>query len=132
MKRIHIVAAIIFNSDKSKVFITKRPVDKHKGGYWEFPGGKVEAGESVLDAITRELDEEVGIEVTQSTLFEHLEYDYPDKSLAFDFMMVTDFENEPYGKEGQQGMWIPVSALPQYDFPEANRSILQRVVKEFA
>ncbi|NMS07718.1 NUDIX domain-containing protein, partial [Vibrio parahaemolyticus] len=51
MKRIHIVAAIIFNQDKSKIFITKRPDDKHKGGFWEFPGGKVESGESIEHAL---------------------------------------------------------------------------------
>ncbi|NMU53465.1 NUDIX domain-containing protein, partial [Vibrio parahaemolyticus] len=71
MKRIHIVAAIIFNQDKSKIFITKRPDDKHKGGFWEFPGGKVESGESIEHALARELEEEVGIEVTEQALFEH-------------------------------------------------------------
>lgn len=106
MKRIHIVAGIIFNQDKSQVFITKRPDDKHKGGFWEFPGGKVEAGETIEQAMTRELDEEIGIKVTEQSLFEHLEFDYTDKSLKFDFILVTDFEQQPYGKEGQQGEWV--------------------------
>ncbi|PTQ24904.1 8-oxo-dGTP diphosphatase MutT, partial [Vibrio sp. 10N.286.46.E10] len=114
MKRIHIVAGIIFNQDKSQVFITKRPDDKHKGGFWEFPGGKVEVGETIEQAMTRELDEEIGIKVTEQSLFEHLEFDYTDKSLKFDFILVTDFEEQPYGKEGQQGEWVSLESLNQY------------------
>ncbi|OIQ23689.1 8-oxo-dGTP diphosphatase MutT [uncultured Vibrio sp.] len=132
MKRIHIVAGIIFNTDKSKLFITKRPDNLHKGGFWEFPGGKVEAGETEDQAMARELDEEIGIVVTKQSLFEHLEYDYPDKSLTFDFMVITEFEQQPYGKEGQQGKWVKVAELVDYDFPEANLPIVERVIKEFA
>ncbi|GBK98422.1 8-oxo-dGTP diphosphatase MutT [Vibrio harveyi] len=132
MKRIHIVAAIIFNQDKSQIFITKRPDDKHKGGFWEFPGGKVEQGESVEQAMIRELEEEIGITVTEQSLFEHLEYDYPEKSLKFDFMTVSKFDNQPYGREGQEGRWVDVAALLDYTFPEANVPILERVIKEFS
>ncbi|MEZ9701868.1 8-oxo-dGTP diphosphatase MutT [Vibrio sp. 10N.261.46.E12] len=132
MKRIHIVAGIIFNQDKSQVFITKRPDDKHKGGFWEFPGGKVEIGETIEQAMARELDEEIGIKVTEQSLFEHLEFDYTDKSLKFDFILVTDFEQQPYGKEGQQGEWVSLESLNQYTFPEANVPILERVIKEFS
>ncbi|MEZ9470368.1 8-oxo-dGTP diphosphatase MutT [Vibrio lentus] len=132
MKRIHIVAGIIFNQDKSQVFITKRPDDKHKGGFWEFPGGKVEVGETIEQAMARELDEEIGIKVTEQSLFEHLEFDYTDKSLKFDFILVTDFEEQPYGKEGQKGEWVDLESLSQYAFPEANVPILERVIKEFS
>ncbi|MCW8332722.1 8-oxo-dGTP diphosphatase MutT [Vibrio paucivorans] len=131
MKRIHIVAAIIFNPEQSQVFITKRPEKLHKGGFWEFPGGKVEQGESPEQAIARELFEEIGIEVTQAKHFEHLEYDYPDKFLKFDFFTVTSFKNNPYGKEGQQGEWVDVAALSDYQFPEANVPILERVVTTY-
>ncbi len=132
MKRTHIVAAIIFNQDKSQVFITKRAAHVHKGGYWEFPGGKVEAGETAQQAIARELYEEVGIEVRAQTPFEHFDYDYPDKSLVFDFILVTGFSNQPYGKEGQLGQWVSVNELAQYEFPQANIPVLERVIKEFA
>ncbi|MEI8657367.1 MULTISPECIES: 8-oxo-dGTP diphosphatase MutT [Vibrio] len=132
MKRIHIVAGIIFNQDKSQIFITKRPDNLHKGGFWEFPGGKVEEGESVEQAMTRELEEEIGIEVTEQHLFEHLEYDYPEKSLKFDFIVISNFNKEPYGKEGQEGLWVDIAELANYQFPEANVPILERVIKEFS
>ncbi len=111
MKRIHIVAAIIFNQDKSQIFITKRPDDKHKGGFGSFRAVKVELGETVEQAMVRELEEEVGIRVIEQAPFEHLEYDYPDKSLKFDFITVSQFENEPYGREGQEGRWVAVGEL---------------------
>ncbi|MEZ8386890.1 8-oxo-dGTP diphosphatase MutT, partial [Vibrio splendidus] len=101
-------------------------------GFWEFPGGKVEAGETIEQAMARELDEEIGIKVTDQSLFEHLEFDYSDKSLKFDFILVTDFEQQPYGKEGQQGEWVDLESLSQYAFPEANVPILERVIKEFS
>lgn len=131
MKRTHIVAGIIFNHDKTEIYITKRPDDKHKGGFWEFPGGKVESGESIEQAIARELDEEIGIRVTEQTHFQHLEYDYPEKSLMFDFISVEQFEGQPYGKEGQQGLWVRINELANYTFPEANVPILHQVIEQF-
>ncbi len=132
MKRIHIVAAVIFNQEQSQIFITKRPDDKHKGGFWEFPGGKVEVGESIEQAMVRELEEEIGITVTEQALFEHLEYDYPEKSLKFDFITVTNFSGQPYGREGQQGEWVSIADLANYQFPEANVPILERVIRDFS
>ncbi|ENM5900405.1 8-oxo-dGTP diphosphatase MutT [Vibrio mimicus] len=131
MKRIHIVAGIIFNPDQSEIFITKRPEHLHKGGFWEFPGGKVEAGESIEQAMTRELDEEVGIVVTEQQPFQHFDYDYTDKSLSFDFMLVTAFENQPHGREGQQGCWVKIVDLANYRFPEANEPVLYQVIAQF-
>ncbi|ERM55081.1 7,8-dihydro-8-oxoguanine-triphosphatase [Vibrio mimicus CAIM 1883] len=131
MKRIHIVAGIIFNPDQSEIFITKRPDHLHKGGFWEFPGGKVEAGESIEQAMTRELDEEVGIVVTEQQPFQHFDYDYTDKSLSFDFMLVTAFENQPHGREGQQGCWVKIVDLANYRFPEANEPVLHQVIAQF-
>ena len=75
MKRLHIVAAIILNAEKNQVFITKRPDIAHKGGFWEFPGGKVEVGESAEQALIRELYEEIGINSTKLDLFESLNHD---------------------------------------------------------
>lgn len=130
MKRIHIVAAIIYNRDKSSIYITKRPDHLHKGGYWEFPGGKVEQDEEIEQAICRELFEEIDIRAIKLRHFEHLDYDYPDKSLTFDFFVVDEFDNKPYGKEGQQGKWVAIDDLANYSFPEANLPILKLVQQQ--
>ena len=132
MKRIHIVAAIILNTQQNQIFITKRPEKSHKGGYWEFPGGKVEGEESAQQGLIRELQEEVDITATEMTLFEHFDFDYPDKSLTFDFFMISAFDGQPYGKEGQEGKWVTIGELKDYPFPEANEPVLEKVIKRFA
>ncbi|MGV2987348.1 8-oxo-dGTP diphosphatase MutT [Vibrio sp. E150_011] len=132
MKRLHIVAGIIFNTDKSEVYITKRPDKAHQGGFWEFPGGKVESSESAEAAIKRELFEEIDIQVTEIALFEHLLHDYADKSLAFDFFEINAFNREPFGKEGQQGRWVEIATLNDYAFPDANIPILNKVIEKYS
>lgn len=130
-KRIHIAAGVILNSDQTKVFITQRAPKAHKGGLWEFPGGKVEDGETAQQAVIRELDEEVGIVVTASEILMSLEHDYSDKALTFDFFIINGFDGEPFGKEGQPGRWVMISQLPNYEFPEANHPVLQKVLHCF-
>ncbi|GLT15984.1 8-oxo-dGTP diphosphatase MutT [Vibrio algivorus] len=131
MKRVHIVAAIILNEQQDQIFITKRPEKLHKGGYWEFPGGKVELGESAEQGLIRELQEEIDITATEMSLFEHFDFDYSEKSLTFDFFVVSAFEGKPYGKEGQQGKWVAVGDLNDYAFPEANVPVLEKVITRF-
>ncbi|MBD1576873.1 8-oxo-dGTP diphosphatase MutT [Vibrio sp. S11_S32] len=126
--RLHIVAAIIFNQQQDQIFITKRPAKLHKGGYWEFPGGKVESGETAGQGLIRELYEEIDIEVTALSLFEHLDHDYPEKKLTFDFFSVTAFSGKPYGKEGQEGKWVKIEDLVDYQFPEANQPIVEKLL----
>ncbi len=131
MQRLQIVAAIIFNANQDEIYITQRPKQVHKGGYWEFPGGKVEQGESAQQALSRELFEEIGIEVTVAEHFKALDYDYPEKSLSFDFFVVTEFNQQPYGKEGQVGQWVKVAQLADYTFPEANVPVLEQVLQQY-
>jgi 8-oxo-dGTP diphosphatase len=131
MKRTHIVAAIILNPNQSKIYITKRPTHLHQGGFWEFPGGKVESGETIQQAMARELYEEIGIEVVTQAPYQHFQYDYPDKALVFDFMLVTDFLNQPYGKEDQEGEWVEIGELSRYEFPAANVAVVEKVVSDF-
>ncbi|WP_413111102.1 8-oxo-dGTP diphosphatase MutT [Thaumasiovibrio sp. DFM-14] len=123
-KRKHIAVGIILSRNGEQVFITQRAATQHQGGFWEFAGGQVELGETVEQAVVRELHEEVGITVTSMNPFTSLQHDYPDKQLAFDFFLVTDFEGQPYGKEGQPGLWVDIQALDSYAFPAANTSVL--------
>ncbi|WP_217475037.1 Nudix family hydrolase [Stutzerimonas stutzeri] len=123
MTRIHVAAAVI-RSAEGLVLIAKRPLDKHQGGLWEFPGGKVEEGEAVEVALARELREELGIEVTTARPLIQVRHDYPDKHVLLDVWEVLAFSGEPHGAEGQPLAWVASEQLPTYRFPAANRPIV--------
>lgn len=124
---IHVAAAVIHNS-QGEAFLARRPDNKHQGGLWEFPGGKVEPGESAAAALARELHEEVGIQITNARPLIQVPYHYPDKSVLLDVYWVDSFTGEPWGKEGQEARWVAISNLHQYAFPAANRPILHAVL----
>lgn len=123
MSRLHVAAAVI-RSANGQVLIAQRPLDKHQGGLWEFPGGKVEPGESVTVALARELDEELGITVTASRPLIQVRHDYPDKQVLLDVYEVLAFTGVPHGAEGQPLAWVAPDELPRYPFPAANRPII--------
>lgn len=126
MNRVHVAAAVIRGTD-GRVLIARRPDDKHQGGLWEFPGGKVEEGESVETALARELEEELGIRVTSSRPLIQVRHDYPDKRVLLDVREVSAFEGEPHGAEGQPLAWVAPKQLPDYEFPAANLPIVAAV-----
>lgn len=122
-KHLHIAAGIIRNSQQ-QIFITKRPEGTHMAGFWEFPGGKLEKGELPEAALIRELEEEVGIIVTQSELFHRVDHEFDDRFITLYFFMVSEWDNEPYGKEGQVSRWVAQQGLVADEFPPANRVIV--------
>ncbi|VXC48583.1 Mutator mutT protein (7,8-dihydro-8-oxoguanine-triphosphatase) / Thiamin-phosphate pyrophosphorylase-like protein [Pseudomonas sp. 9AZ] len=123
MKRIHVAAAVIRGVD-GQILLAKRPEDKHQGGLWEFPGGKVEAGETVQSALVRELDEELGIRPSAARPLIQVRHDYPDKQVLLDVWEVSAFTGEPHGAEGQPLAWVSPRQLGDYEFPAANRPIV--------
>ncbi len=123
---VQVVAAAVFDG-KGRVAITRRADDVHQGGLWEFPGGKVEAGETVRDALARELREELGINVQQARPLIRVSYDYPDKSVLLDVWRVDGFGGEAHGREGQPLSWVRPQVLSDYDFPAANTPIVTAV-----
>ncbi len=123
MKRVHVAAAVIRGAD-GRVLIARRPDDKHQGGLWEFPGGKVEEGEAVQAALSRELEEELGIRVSAARPLIQVHHDYPDKQVLLDVWEVTAFDGEPHGAEGQPLVWVESRDLSDYAFPAANQPII--------
>src|SRR3990167_7470308 len=101
-----VVTGIIQNK-AGLFFIALRPSHVPYSGIWEFPGGKIEPGESPYDALVRELKEEIGITVEQAHLFMQFQYPYPDRSLDLSAWLVTQYQGEPYGAEGQTINWVP-------------------------
>jgi len=120
-----VVAVGVVTDDKGRILVTRRAADAHQGGLWEFPGGKVESGEGVLEALARELKEELGLTVEASEPLIRIEHDYGDKQVALDVHRVTQWRNEPRGLEGQPLAWLLPEALKALEFPEANTAILE-------
>jgi len=123
---VEVVAAVIRRD--TQVLIALRPKKAHKGGLWEFPGGKVEPNETQLNALKREIKEEIAIEVFSAKAWKDIRFDYPDKSVHLFFWLVEEFQGSPKGAEGQQVIWADISSLNDYDFPEANQPIVDELM----
>jgi len=114
------------------IFICKRADEQHQGGLWEFPGGKVETGESVFAALKRELSEEVGITIHSSSQLMVIEHDYGDKCVKLDIHVVSNFSGEAHGAEGQPSEWVAINELSNYEFPAANAEIIEKIQTRYA
>lgn len=125
-KIVHVAAAVIHGEDQ-QVLLAKRLESAHQGGLWEFPGGKVETGETVSDALARELKEELDIDVLDSGPLIQIRHDYPDKSVLLDVWHVWRYAGDPRGVEGQVIEWVSKGALRERAFPAANVPILTAV-----
>ncbi len=99
------VAGIVRDAD-GRVLITDRARAKSMRDYWEFPGGKIRGGESAGDALSRELGEELGIEVRCSEFLVTLEHDYPEMRVEIDFFLISEWRGTPLGLEGQSLRWL--------------------------
>ena len=124
---VHVAVAVIKNT-KGEVLIARRAPHVHKGGYWEFPGGKLEKGETVFDALRREIGEEVGLHVIQAQALIQIPFDYTDKQVLLDVWQVLKFSGQPQSCEGQDWRWVGIQDLSGYRFPEANRAIVNALL----
>ncbi|HCD05396.1 MULTISPECIES: 8-oxo-dGTP diphosphatase MutT [unclassified Methylophaga] len=125
-KRLQVAVAIILNNDE-QVLIARRHAHQHQGDLWEFPGGKREADETRLQALQREIQEEVGLQVEQADPLMQIVHDYPDLQVELDVWLVTDFVGEATGKEGQPLQWCALADLKEKEFPAANVEIIERL-----
>jgi 8-oxo-dGTP diphosphatase len=121
---IRVVAAALYDA-QGRVLIAQRPPGKHMAGRWEFPGGKVAAGESDVDALSRELAEELGITVGSARPLLTLHHDYADRSVELSMWVVEDYDGEPRSLDGQQLKWVPPARLPEEDVLEADRPFIE-------
>lgn len=122
---IRVAVAVIQRCDR--ILIAKRPKHLHKGGYWEFPGGKQEEDEPIGEALIRECFEELAIIPVKFSPLIQIEHTYPEKSVFLDVWTVTDYMGVPRGVEGQPLVWCPVNQLDEYQFPEANLAIVEAI-----
>lgn len=125
MKHVHVAVGVIVAN--GEFFLTKRLQHLHQGGKWEFPGGKVEISETVAQALHRELQEEIAIDVLSCIPLMEISHDYGDKEVLLDVYLVDNFQGEPVAQEGQQQGWFAFSELEVLDFPAANLEIIAKL-----
>lgn len=124
LQPVHVAVGVILDGAR-RVLLTRRAADSHQGGLWEFPGGKVEPGETLPVALARELQEELGIRVRRSSPLLEVRHDYGDKQVLLDVHVVWEFEGQALGREGQPLAWVAGDELVQYSFPAANVPIVE-------
>lgn len=125
VKDVHVAVAVIIRD--GQVLIARRPDHVHQGGLLEFPGGKVERGETVQQALVREIAEEVGLRVSADSLQPviGIRHDYGDKRVFLDVWQTDVAEGKPEGREGQPIEWRGPEQLSDEEFPAANRPIIR-------
>lgn len=110
MQTIHVVAAVLKDA-QGRVLVNQRPAGKPWSGYWEFPGGKIEAGETPRAALVRELREELGLTVHEAQSWLQLSHDYPERRVQLDVWRVRRFSGLPQAHEAQAFLWMPPGEL---------------------
>lgn len=121
-KIIDVAVGVVIHGDGT-VLLAERPRGKPWSGYWEFPGGKIESGESVRQALTRELHEELGIELDHVYPWLTRVYDYPEKTVRLHFLRVYRWHGTPHGREGQRLSWENPAAIAVTPLLPANDSV---------
>ena len=124
--KIILVSAVALIDPDGRVLLAQRPDGKSMAGLWEFPGGKVEAGETPEDALVRELHEELGIETWSSCLapFTFASHTYDDFHLLMPLFACRKWDGIVQGKEGQKLAWVQSKGLKEYPMPPADIPII--------
>ncbi len=130
-RRVHVAVGVI-SDGRGSILVAKRAADAHQGGLWEFPGGKVEPGETVQVALRRELAEELAIDITACEPLIAIQHDYSDKAVLLDVWWVSGFIGVPRGSEGQPISWTPIAKLRDLTFPVANQPIIAAIEQHWA
>lgn len=121
---VHVAVAIVSNTS-SEILVSRRSQHTHLAGMWEFPGGKLEQGETVFHALCREIREEVGIQIHHAHPLIRVRHNYPEKSVILDTWRVSDWSGVPEGLEGQEIRWVKNHNLTALQMPAADRPILK-------
>lgn len=125
----NVAVGLVFNKER-KILINRRPEGKTFAGYWEFPGGKIEAGETAVEALIREFFEETGLQLLKPTHFMALSYQMQEKEIHLHVFQCFEYQGEPQCLEGQAEMcWVSVAEINDYQFPEANQAIIERLLQ---
>src|SRR5437867_3148263 len=122
-KTIDAAVAVLLRQD-GQVLLGQRPEGKPWAGWWEFPGGKIEEGESPYHALQRELEEELGTQAVEASPWLTRSFAYPEKTVKLHFFIVRRWTDEPHGREGQHLVWQSPDNLTVSPMLPANEPIL--------
>lgn len=118
------VACGVLVNARGEVLIAQRPVGKIAAGKWEFPGGKIESGESAREALQRELHEELSIQILVARPLIHIRHDYSDRTVLLDTWLISGWAGSPEACEGQSLAWCAPARLFEYDLLAADGPIV--------
>ena len=125
--QIDVVIGVVLRTD-GDVLVCQRKPEGHLGGYWEFPGGKREPGESLERCLARELHEEVGIEVRPLTALQVIEHDYPAARVRLHPYLCVHTAGDPQPLGCQRLQWIAPRRLTEFRFPPANEGLIETII----
>ena len=129
MNHFHVAAGILCDAE-GRVLIAERLGGGPFQGLWEFPGGKIGDGESAAEALSRELAEELGIEVVTCASFMRLRHEYDDRIVSIEFFIVSDWVSEPVGREGQALRWVPRERLDAGELLPADVPVVEALQRQ--
>lgn len=129
MKRIEVAVGVLFNR-QGEVLIGQRIVEDSYYQKWEFPGGKLEVGESAKQALVREFAEEVGITISSSEDFMVLQHDYPDRHVKLHVQLIKQYQGTITSMEGQALKWVTLEELNEIDFLKGNQTIVEALLSK--
>ena len=118
------MVAAVLRDHADRILLSRRPEHVHQGGLWEFPGGKVRPGETALQGLARELDEELGIRLRTARPLIQVLHNYPDRSVLLDVWSVAQWRGEPLAREGQTIEWVYRGKVGELALPAADRAVV--------
>ena len=131
MKKIKVAIGIIIDKKNNLVYVSRRPIHKHLGGLYEFPGGKIEKGENAKEALKREMHEELGIDIGRYVFLIKKNFYYPTCFAKLYFFLIKSYLGTPIAKENQEILKIRISQLKNLEMPEVNKSIIDFLIMKY-
>lgn len=119
----HVTAGLVWNN--GKVLITRRPEGSHLSGYWEFPGGKQENGETLEACLEREIEEELGMKIEAGSPLLTVDHEYETRTVSLHFFVCHWLSGKPRALQGQEMKWVEPHQLPHFRFPPPDRKLIE-------
>jgi len=129
VERQSVTAALIMRTEEGEVRVLI--AERNSGGKWEFPGGKLELGETLEECLAREIKEELGLDIAVNKLFMSIDYDYPDKSIALHAFVCRIIDGRPRALGCRDFAWTRPADLGKYNLLPPDRAIAEKIIGEF-